>query len=72
MDVSELLASTSHYLRQLVEGTAQDEDPIEVSESLLQDIETASADVKKELQCKFLGSVALFQGYSHSTLLFSY
>ena len=59
MDVSELLASTASYLRQLVEGTAQDEDPIEVSESLLQEIETASADVKKELQCKFFGSVTI-------------
>lgn len=52
MDVSELLASTANYLRQLVEGTAQDEDPIEVSDSLLQDIEAASADVKKELEGK--------------------
>lgn len=50
MDMSELLASTANYLRQLVEGTAQDEDPIEVSDSLLQDIEAASADVKKELE----------------------
>ena len=71
MDVSELLASTAIYLRQLVSGTAQDEDPIEVSESLLQDIETASAEVKKELQCKFLGPMTTFSGYSHLTLLSS-
>lgn len=60
MDISELLASTTNYLRQLVEGTAQDEDPIEVSESLLQDIETASADAKKELECKSIDLMAFF------------
>lgn len=60
MDMSELLASTANYLRQLVEGTAQDEDPIEVSDSLLQDIEAASADVKKELEGKSFSLVAIF------------
>lgn len=62
MDVSELLASTTRYLRQLAEETAQDEDPIEVSESLLQDIEAASADVKKELECRF-SPLELYYGY---------
>lgn len=71
MDVSELLASTSFYLRQIAEETAQDEDPIEVSESLLQDIEAASADVKKELECRF-SPLALDRGYLYLTLVYSY
>lgn len=72
MDVSHLLASTTSYLRQLVEDTAQDEEPIEVSESLLQDIEAVSAEVKKELESESFSPLALCFGYSHLTLLLSY
>lgn len=53
MNLSEILASTAKYLRQLAAGTAGDEEPIEVSESLLRELESASTDVKRELECKF-------------------
>lgn len=54
MNVSEILASTANYLRQLAAGTAGDEEPIEVSESLLRELESASTDVKRELECKLI------------------
>lgn len=54
MDLSEILASTANYLRQLAAGTAGDEEPIEVSESLLRELESASTDVKRELECKLI------------------
>lgn len=60
MDMSELLASTANYLRQLVAGTAHDEDPIKVSDSLLRDIEAASSDVKNELESKSYSLLAIF------------
>ncbi len=52
MNLSEILASTANYLRQLAAGTAGDEEPIEVSESLLRELESASTEVKRELECK--------------------
>lgn len=51
MNQSEILASTADYLRQLAVGTAGDEEPIEISESLLRELESASTDVKRELEC---------------------
>lgn len=54
MNLSEILASTANYLRQLAAGTAGDEEPIEVSESLLRELESASNDVKRELECKLI------------------
>lgn len=54
MNLSEILASTANYLRQLAAGTAGDEEPIEVSESLLRELESASTDVKMELECKLI------------------
>lgn len=52
MNLSEILASTADYLRRLAVGTAGDAEPIEVSESLLRELESASSDVKRELECK--------------------
>lgn len=54
MNLSEILASTANYLRQLAAGTARDEEPIEVSESLLGELESASTEVKRELECKLI------------------
>lgn len=54
MNLSEILASTANYLRKLAAGTAGDEEPIEVSESLLRELESASTDVKRELECKLV------------------
>ena len=62
MDVSELLVSAAEYLQEVARVTAQDDDPIEISESLLQEIKAASNDVKKELECKSItsGRIAVF------------
>lgn len=54
MNLSEILASTANYLRQLAAGTAGDEETIEVSESLLRELESASTDVKRELECELI------------------
>lgn len=68
MNVSEILASTANYLRQLAAGTAGDEEPIEVSESLLRELESASTDVKRELECK---SIAQDVVHSYSRSIFA-
>lgn len=68
MNLSEILASTANYLRQLAAGTAGDEEPIAVSESLLRELESASTDVKKELERKLILKmlcIATHDRYSH-------
>lgn len=65
MNLSEILASTASYLRQLAAGTAGDQEPIEVSESLLRKLESASTAVKRELECKLIAQ-NLMHSYSRS------
>ena len=49
MDIPQVLDSTVAYLQQLRKAVFQDEDPIEISDALLQQIESVSKDVKDEL-----------------------
>lgn len=70
MDVSELLVSATNYLQEVAEDTAWDDDPIQISEPLLQEIKAASNDVKNELERQSTASrslvmVAYFQLCSH-------
>lgn len=65
MNLSEILASTANYLRQLAAGTAGDEEPIGVSDSLLRELESASTTVKRELECKLIAQ-NLMHGHSRS------
>lgn len=68
MNQSEILAFTADYLRQLAVGTAGDEEPIEISEYLLRELESASTDVKRELECK-LTAQSDVHNYSRSILV---
>lgn len=67
MNLSEILATTANYLRQLAAGTAEDEEPIEASEPLLRELESASTDVKKELERKPIAQSVV---YSYSRPMF--
>ena len=53
MIIPEVLDSTAAYLRQLREAAKQDDDPIEISETLIQDIDATSVNVNVELASKF-------------------
>lgn len=53
MIIPEVLGSTAAYLRQLREAAKQDDDPIEISETLIQDVDAASIKVEVELASKF-------------------
>lgn len=47
----EILEATCGFLRQIPD--LDDEDPIEVPPDLLQELDKAATEAKKELECKF-------------------
>ena len=50
MDMPEILEATCGFLRQIPE--IDDKDPIEVPPGLLEELENAATEAKKELKCK--------------------
>lgn len=50
MDMPEILEATSGFLRQIPD--IDDNDPIEIPPGLLQELDDAATEAKKELECK--------------------
>ena len=50
MDMPEILEATSGFLRQIPD--IDDNDPIEIPPGLLQELDNAATEAKKELECK--------------------
>ena len=50
MDMPEILEATCGFLRQIPD--IDDNDPIEVPPGLLQELDNAATEAKKELECK--------------------
>lgn len=52
MDMPSVLDATVAYLRQLVKAGAEEGDPIDLTEELIEEIGSAAKDTRLELECK--------------------